>query len=316
MSNPALGVETSVMFKLESVPGTRESLATGAVNTDLVSETLDYIPVHTDLPQITGDRQKRATLQFVSHNDGSGTAIIRPRHAQAPAIMAWIFGALNTLEHVPIVTDSADLAKYTVEVNKAGQDTLALIGTVIDSATFRSTANGPLEIELDMVASSGERNAGVFTAWAATELDAEKPFMHSGLTFTGEPTWMADGAAGDVEARNIEFTVSNNLDREGYTNSVDRRVIPMGGFTLEGTMEVPYNATTKGFWTDVIAATKVTFSLVYTDAAAQTITIALTVKFTGELPKIADMDSQWLTLQFNGVYDGTDAYCCGVTVSV
>ena len=74
MSNPVLGIETTVILEEETIPGTRESCISGEM-LDLVSETLDYKPILTDLPVMAGDRQVNAGMKFVSHHDGNGTIV-------------------------------------------------------------------------------------------------------------------------------------------------------------------------------------------------------------------------------------------------
>jgi hypothetical protein len=315
MGNPSLGIETTVIIEEETVPGTREACTAGEM-LDLVSETLDYKPVLTDLPVMAGDRQTNAGMKFVSHNDGNGSIVCRPRAAQLPTFCAIILGALDTATHVPITDDATDLKSFTVECAKAGQDELALIGTKVNQATFRSEQNGPLELELEVYSLKGERNTGSPTVWAPTQMDTEKPFMHGGLAFTSAHAWFDDGATSyNPECRSIEIVCNNNLDSDAFTNAVTRRLLPPGLFTLTGNLVIPYNATTKGFWTDMVAATKVKFTATWTDADASTIAIGIVAKLEGDLPQIAGPETQWLTLNFVGVADVTDAFCIEIDLT-
>ena len=309
MGNPVLGIGTDVLFKIEALPGVREVLTSGAMHIDLISESLDYDPVLSNYPAIAGNRQKWSTAEFVSHNNGGGAITLRPRSAQMETILEIALGKAATTTWVPIVDDSVDLPKFTVEATKAGQTALALVGCKVNTATFKSSVNEPLEVELDILASSGVRNSSN-TAWVSTQVDAETPFMHGGLVMSGAEAWLDDSlSAGNVEVRSIEFTLNNNLDAEAYCNSTDRRLIPLGLFTLEGSMEIPYNATTKGFWAERIAAVKVKFTATWTDANANTLSAAFVVKLDGELPKISGPEEQWLKLNFHGVVDLVDPYC-------
>jgi len=313
MGNPALGIETAVLLKEESTPGTREDCSTGAEHLDLINETLDYKPMLFDGPVFAGDRQKRATMDFVTHHDGGGSVVCRPRSAQLENMLPLIFGAVDT-DHVPITDDATDLKAFTVECTKSGQDQLALIGTKVNQATFRSEQNSPLELEMALFSLTGARNSGSFTSWAATQMDAEPVFMHGGLGFTSTHAWFDDGNTSyNPECRSIEIVCNNNLDSEAFTNSTDRRLLPPGLFELTGNIVVPYNATTKGFWADMVAATKVKFTATWTDADTSTFAIALVVKLEGDLPQISEAAHQWLTLNFHGVYDDTDAYCIRAT---
>ena len=306
MSNPSLGIETSVLLKKESTPGTRVALTTGAVHCDLVDESLDYIPVLTDLPVLTGNRQRRATMDFVSHNDGGGSFTIRPRSAQMDQLLELILGKANVGAWEPITDDATDLPQFTVEVNKAGQDKVALVGCKVNTARFTSEENSPLLCELAVIAMSGERNSAQ-TSFSPTQLDDENPYMHSGLAFSGSSSWLDDGtASGNPEVRSFEFTINNNLEIDVFTNATTRRIIPVGLFTLEGSFVIPYNATTKGFWTDMIAAAKVKFTSTWTDNSGSTLAIDFVVKLDGELPKISGPENQWLTINFHGVADTTD----------
>jgi len=311
MGNPVLGIETYVLLKKETVPGTRESLTTGAQHLDLISESLDSIPVLSGLPVMAGDRQKRATLDFVSHNNTGGSFIFRPRSAQLDTLLKWILGAGGGLApYTPIVNDAVDLEAFTLEVTKGGQDQLALVGTKVNTAKFSSTFIEPLTIELNVLSLTGVRNSGSFTTFAPTQMDAEKPFLHGGLIMSGTEVWLDDGlAAGNVEVRSIEFTINNNLLEDGYCNSMNRRLISPGLFTLEGALEIPYNATTKGFWNAMIAAAKVKFTATWTDGDANILAASFVVKLDGELPKVSSSELQWLNLSFHGVADTTDPVC-------
>jgi len=314
MGNPSLGIETSVIIEEEVTPGTRITCAAGEM-LDLVSETLDYKPVLADLPTLAGNRQTNAGMKFVSHNDGGGGFVFRPRAAQMPTICALALGALDVAVHVPITDDATDLTTATIEVSKAGQNELALMGAKFNETTFRSEQNMPLEIEVAVLSLKGERDTGSPTAWVPTQMDAEKPFMHGGLAFTSAHAWFDDGATSyNPEARSVEITLNNNLDGEAFTNAVTRRILPPGLFTLTGNIVIPYNATTKGFWADQVAATKVKFTATWTDADANTIAMAIVAKLEGDLPQISGPETQWITLNFVGVADITDTECVRITL--
>ena len=307
-TDPHLGIETEVLLKKEGTPGTQEAMTAGSEHLDLVSEGLDYVPVLSSYPAIAGDRQRWAGAEHVSHNDGGGSIVCRPRSAQLDNLIELILGGAS-----PLLTDATELDRFTVEVTKAGEDTLALVGCKVNTATFRSSANEPLELELNVIASSGVRG-GAHTAWVSTQVDAEKPFMHGGLVMSGDEAWLkgADDSF-NVEIRSIEFTLNNNLDADAYCNSTDRRLIPLGLFTMEGSMEIPYNAVTSGFWTEMVNAAKVKFTATWTDADTNTFVAAFVVKIDGELPKISGPEQVWLSLNFHGVADLADTVCITLT---
>lgn len=313
MSNPVLGIETTVIIKEETSPGTREACTSGDM-LDLVSEMLDYKPILLDVPVLAGNRQKEAGMNFVSHHDGGGSIVCRPRSAQLANILPLIFGALDGSDHVPITDDATDLKSFTIECAKGGQDEIALIGTKVNQATFRSEQNMPLELELNVFSLKGERNTGAPTTWLPAEMDAEPPFMHGGLAFTSAHVWFDDGATSyNPEARSVEITINNNLDSDAFTNLTTRRLLPPGLFKLTGSMVIPYNAVTKGFWADMVAATKFKFTGTWTDSDTSTLALAIVAKLDGDLPQISGPETQWLTLNFHGVFDTTDTFCIKAT---
>lgn len=314
MSKPALGIVTNVGFKKEGTPGDKESLA-GGKWLDLVSESLNYKPVLHKAESLTGDRQPQAELAFVSHHDGGGGVIFRPRFDHFGEVLEVIFGILDSGTYKPIV-NNVELPMFTVECDKAGMNDVRLIGTKVNTAKFSSAGNQPLLIDLAILSQSGERDSGDFQAVSHTAWLAQKPFMHGNLAFDATAHAFLGGATGP-QPRSIEFTVNNNLEGgdDVYANSVNRSFIPEGLFTVEGTMEIPYNTTSKAFWTALVAATKCKFTLTYSDGT-NTVAFAFVVKFDGELPGIADRMPQWLTLPFHGVYDATDPLMLTATPSV
>lgn len=313
MGNPVLGIGSSVGMKLETTPGTKIALTTGAAWLDLVSEGLDHIPVLHRIAPVVGNRQAHGDFEFVSHSDGSGNIVARVRGDYLAALCDFVLGDSAAGVYYPIVDDSADLPTYTVEGVKGGQNNVRLVGCKCNTATFRSETNSPLQVELNVVAMSGERDAvdlatPSYTSWLATP-----PMMHGGMSFDAtDEAWL--GGASGPECRMIEWTLNNNLDIEGYTNSTDRKIIPVGLFEVTGSMEIPYNSVTKGFWAEMVAAAKVKFQVEYSDGSA-TLTVDFVVKLEGELPKIAGPENVWLTLNFHGVADATDVHAIEMTVA-
>jgi hypothetical protein len=311
MSNPVLGINTEVLFIEETSSGERESCASGAAHVDLVSESLDLKAVLSDYPTIVGNRQVWAPSKFVVKNDGGGELVFRPRAAQMAATLKWIFG--GTTPFTPLAGDDTDLPTFTVECTKAGQNALALVGAKVNTATFKSSQNDPLELTLNIIAMSGVRGS-TNTAFATTQMDASHPFLHNGLTMSSELAFLDDGeSAGDVEVRSIEFTIDNGLNGDAYCNSIDRRLIPLGMFSCTGSIEVPYNSITKDFWATQVAATKCEFTATWEDSDDNEIAAEFVVKFDTELPQISGTDEQWLTLNFIGVVDTTDTACVSMT---
>ncbi len=316
MTIPTLGVGTSVALKTESSPGVRESITGGGSSVeflDILSENLDYMPVLNAEHNLAGARQAQGDMQFISHNDGGGGIIFRPRYAQMAELFTLILAAVDTT-YRPSAKDT-DLGRFTVECIKSGQNDLALIGCKMNTATFRSNQNTPLELELGIVASSGLRDPGDCTALDITTMAATDPFVHARLVMTStDEAWL--GGATPEPIRSMEITLNNNLDVEAYCNGIDRAVIPVGLFTMTGMMVVPYSSVTKAFWTEQAAKTKVEFSIEWEDGASgNNMKFALVATVTGDLPKISGPETQWLTVNFNGITDATDVDCIAVTLA-
>lgn len=305
MSKPIIGISASVGFKVEAVPGTPISL-TGGQWLDIVSESLDYKPVLHSIDPAVGNRQKNADFEFISHHDGGGTVATRVYNAYADELMYLIFGELSGGYYQPILNNT-ELPTSTWEVDKAGANNLRLAGVKINTASFKSETNNPLELTLELLSMSGARDPGDLQAMDISGWRSTIPFIHNLMSFDATGHAFLGGADGP-ECRAIEFTINNNLDPEGWTNSQTRKIIPEGLFGVEGNMEIPYNSTTKGFWAEMVAASKVKFSIEYSNGA-NSLVFDFVVKLDGDLPGISGTEAMWLTLNFHGVADAVDAYC-------
>ena len=84
MGNPILGISSSVGFKEESTPGTKESLASGASFVDLVLEALDYEPKKYTTQPLIGNRQQHANFDLVTHHDVLGC--VRDEDNRSPLV--------------------------------------------------------------------------------------------------------------------------------------------------------------------------------------------------------------------------------------
>ena len=287
----------------EDPQGEQESLS-GGKWFDLVSESLNYKPIIHKAEGLTGNRQAPAELEFLSHSDGGGSFVIRPRFDHCAELLELIFTAVDVGVYKPIVSNT-ELTMFTLECDKAGMNNLVLIGCKVNTAKFSSAANQPLMLELAILSLSGLRDQSLEAESNAAWL-LQKPFMHGNMSFDATAHAFL-GAATGPQPRNFEFTVNNNLEGgdDSYANSTDRSFIAEGLFSVEGSMEVPYNTTSKAFWAAMLGATKCKFAVEYSDGT-NTITFAFVVKFDGELPSIAGRAPLWLTLPFHGVYDATD----------
>jgi len=304
MGNPVIGIQTSVAIGVETVPGTRVAVTD---HMDLISENLDYIPVLHRIRPTPGKRVANAAYEFISHNDGGGAFVIRGRHAYMGDLLLAILGAGDGSALTPFVPihDNVDLSSYTIECIKANSVAeVVLTGAKFNSMTFRSSTNEPLEIECNVISMAGIRDSGDLTAFADTAWIDAIPLIHSRMSIAATAEAWLGGATGP-EARSLEFTFNNNLDPEGWTNSQTRKIIPVGLFDLEGSMEIPFNVTSAGFWAKLVAAAVVSFAVEYSDGT-NTTTFTFKVKLDGEFPGITGPENVWLTLNFHGVLDSTN----------
>ena len=306
---PTLGVGSSVAVITESPQGTREAIIGGASSVeflDVLSETLDYVPVLAQDYNLIGARQAQGDLQYISHNDGGGSVIFRPRYAQMASLLTWAFSTIDTT-YKPSAKD-VDLTTFSLECIKAGQNDICLIGCKVNTLTFRSNPNMPLECEMSVFAASGIRGCTP-TAADLTTLAATDPFVHARLVMTStDEAWL--GGATPQPIRSIEVTINNNLDGSVFANAIDRATIPVGLFEMVGTIEIPYNSVTSAFWTEQAAASKVKFSVEWEDGASgNNFKLDFVAKVIGDLPKISDPGIQWLTVNFAGAVDAADANC-------
>jgi len=203
MENPALSFLSSVGFKAESTPGTKEALTTGGVFLDL-----KYIAEKHKTPILTGERQQRASGSFVSHYNANGSVSFNARHNYMDEVLSWIFGYSNGGIYSPVGAGSP-LELATIEINEANVDLFKLIGCGVNSASFRSTGQDPLTIELDIIGMSGERASDVayttptpasISAWEATP-----PFLSTRCALASAASSFLDG----MPIKDVEFTINN-----------------------------------------------------------------------------------------------------------
>jgi hypothetical protein len=302
-TNPIQGIVSTAGFKTETVPGTKIAL-TGSEFLDLMSEESSYEPVHYRGESIIGNRQEQGDLEVVSHNDGRTTLKCRPRGLYMEELLALIFGVDTVGVHTPILGNDTDLATFTCEVDKAGLNNLRLIGCKVGKATFESQANQPLMLTLEAIAMSGERDVGDLATPTYTWL-TDGMFMHGDMTMDATGHAFLGGATG-LPVRSIQFECDNDLDdsEAGFTNSTDRKIIPVGMFNLTGNIVVPYNSTTKDLIASLVAAEKVGWGIVYTTGTpGHSLLLDFVTKFEGDMPDITDNSNQWITMNFHGVVD-------------
>jgi hypothetical protein len=310
MSKPALLLGSSVGFKKETQPGTKIALAGGSF-VDLMEEALNIEVIKYAAQPAMGTRQKAAAYEVFSHNDAKGSIGFRARPSYMAAVLEWIFGGVAGSVYRPIL-DNAELPCYTVEASKGGLNKIRMIGTKVNKAIFKSEAGQPLMINLDLVGMSGERDPGDLAAPSYAGWISQLLYMHSNMTFSSANAAWLNGIVKQI--RNIELTFTNNLDESGFTNSTNREFIGEGMFDVEGTITVPYDATTKGFWAAVVALDLVTLAPVWT-SGANSITGALNVRFDGELPKVEGVEPKYIDLKFHGVEDSDTTYAATMTIA-
>ena len=304
MSNPVLDNNSSVGFKIEGEVGVDAGLGTGGAWLDLISEDVGADPNILQLPSPIGGRQADERLHVMTHRDGRGSIIFRPRAAHVDDLLNLFFKGTSGDYFIPTV-DGTDLDTATFEIDKFGTTNYQLLGTKVDILKLRSEENGPLIFEMDLIAMSAVEDGGmetdVYTGW----IDGT-PFMHGSMTLdaTGY-AWL--GAATGPEVRSIEMEMSNNLDPNGFTNSITRKIIPVGMFSVTGRMVIPYNSTSAGFLTPWAAPSKFKFTMTYQDAATNSLEFIVTASIDGTRPNVSGDDShKWLELAFHGVVDATD----------
>jgi hypothetical protein len=308
MGNPIIAVGSSVGIRKEIVPGTPLVVDTWL---DLISEELDYEPVLLDAPTPIGTRQNDADFMIVTHHDGKGSFTYRPRHADIGKMLELILGVLNGGMYSPIFTNTA-IPSFSCAVGKGGQNTIKLGGCKVNTAEFVSEANKPLVVCINLLAMNGLRDAVLVTP-VYTTVKATKPYLHGNMTMDATGHAFLGGAAGPA-CRKLTITINNNLDGDAFTNSTTRVLIPEGLFTVTGAMEIAYNATTKAFWTDMVAASKVKWSVTWSDGT-NNFEVNLVTKITGKLPAISGPEVSWLELGFVGVADATDSDVITASVS-
>lgn len=306
--NPVLGIGCSLGLKAESVAGTKVSLSSNASFLDLSEESLDYKPVKYESESPIGGRiQNDGDKSVVTHHDGGGDFSHRPHAIDIDEFMALLLAGTDSTYRVPFTSQSADMTTFTLELDKAGMNNMRLIGCKLNSATFKSEANQPLVISSNIVAMSGERNQADFTTPVYTSLGL--PFMHGGMSFdaTGV-TWL--GGANGPACKSMEFTINNNLviDDSSFCNSTTRKIIPVGLFACEGSMEIPYNATSKAFWQAIVDLDVVPFTLTYDDNDGTTAQFIFNTHIDGELPKISDRKNLWVPLKFHTIKTSSNAW--------
>jgi len=303
--NPIWGNNSSVLLKKEGTPGTREPLTTGAAHLDLISEDTESTPQILQLESPIGDRQQHSGMRIVTHEEAGGTVIFRPRAQCIDQVLELMFGLVASEYWVPEVGNT-DLDRFTCEVNKFGLTEYAYTGCRANSLKLMSEQNGPLNAELNFLATSAERNPGDLTTPVYTTWNTGTPFMHKNLVVNATGYDFLGGASG-LEVKSYEVTISNNLDADAFCNSANRSLMPIGALTLQGSLLIPYNAVTDGYLTAWAAGTKFKYNIQWEDAALNNLELEVAAEIDGEGTKVeSEGEHKWLNLVHTGMIDVTD----------
>jgi len=276
---------------------------------DLQSENLVTERPLLEVPNLNGSRERNTALEnVIARITPSGTFSFLPRSVQLNLLAELLLGGGSSVAGW-YPTSSATLTPVYVNVCKANAKVTTnlyaeqILG-VINELTLSSQQNGALQAEVGLVGKTSTRVAGVTPTYA--NISGKSPFLHSQLVVSGD--------LGALAPYSMKLSMKNNVNEEGYANSMTRQFIENGQFEADLELEVNFNDTTLQLIKDKYEESAITgikpvvvVTMVYTNVGESNKT--LTIVFCGTLdsppPTMSGREAQRTTLKIKGGKDAT-----------
>lgn len=182
-----------------------------------------------------------------------------------------------------VIALAETLPDFVLDVDK-GADAMRYTGCKVNQATFRSSANQPLQLSMDIQGKT-EDNTITFPSISAS-LSMLQPYMHHNIGTTGLTI-----GGNNFKPDNVEIMIDNNLLLDRFLSSQTRTDLPEQDRTVTLTCDFPFTTDESTLYDIAVAGLAATlqytmggYSLLFTFPKLQAPTVGPTIdQRTGEL---------------------------------
>jgi len=223
---------------------------------------------HIQSPAIRGSRDEIAETVVQGTFTVGGSLSIEPRQAELDFFLPKILGGGTN----PTYTLAATVPEIGVDIGKVA-DSYRYAGMKINTATFRSGPNQPLQLEMDIQGKT--ETAGITFPSIASTVTNVPPYIHHEMVLT------LGGTAYECSA--CEISIGNVLMLDRFMNSQSRTELPEQDRKITLKVTVPFSVTTlyeiaiAGI-AGTVVYTKVPFSLGFAFDKLQSATKPVTIQ--------------------------------------
>lgn len=207
---------------------------------------------HVQSDGIRGQRGRQSESVLDGIIDVSGSLVLEPRYEDLIVMLELILGTAAA----PNYTLAEVVPFFTLDFKKIA-DTYRYANCKVNTATFRSARNQPLQLTLDIVGKT-ETGSISFPNIAAT-LSALQPYIHHQLVMT------IGGTAYELD--NLEVSISNALLTDRYNNSQTRTDIPEGDRVITVSATFPFTTDQAALYGMAVAGLAGANTAVWTNGA-------------------------------------------------
>jgi len=279
----------------DSVLLINQSTITEADGVDLVSESMvnSHETYEGDADSLHGGRQRDGEDAIVVAEKPSGSFSYRPRYTELSELLELALGGGSDTAWIPLET--GDLDTFNIEVQHSDALAESYAGCVVNELVLRSEQNSPLVAMVTLLAASAAIEATPETPTYAG-VGGVAPIMHNDLVITG------DAGITGLKPFNFQLGIKNNLEEDGFANSINRQFMDAEGFDCDLEMEVKLTlelGTYLNTWNTT--SPKPMLEIVATYSSGD---LSMAITFQGILssdpPKIENAGRQKYTMQFSG----------------
>lgn len=228
-----------------------------------------------------GSRSMRSERTRANTRRVTGTLILHPNPVELDQLLPSILGAAESTD----IFDVAEtLPTFSVVVDKVTK-VFTYATCAISKATFRGSAGGPLELQLDIEGlDSSVGNAGTFPSLT---LNVASPhYLFADCAFSLSST--------AYKFRSWELTIDNMLDTERYLNSLTRISLQPKGRIVTVKLDGPYGDNSALF---DVAATGIAVTATFTNGNVSVLFDTPKVCFPANEPVLSGKDEIMLPLE-------------------
>lgn len=183
---------------------------------------------HVQSDAVRGNRDRISETVVEGVYSAGGSLVLEPRQAELDFFLPKILGGGSN----PTYTLAATVPEFGVDVEKVA-DCYRYAGMKVNSATFSSGPNQPLQLAMDIQGKT-ETGSISFPSIAGTLSDVP-PYIHHELVLT------LGGTAYDCQA--ISITLDNSLMLDRFMNSQTRTELPAQDRFITVDCTIPFETT-------------------------------------------------------------------------